>query len=80
MRNTIMESKEQATSNAGTELPVQAAEEVGGGATATVSTGCGVSVSTGAPTTCKALNKVYEGVVETNTHEIETFARSASCT
>jgi hypothetical protein len=72
-----MESKEQATSNAGTELPVQAAEEVVGGATATVSTGCGVSVSTGAPTTGQALIQVYDGVVEATTHVIETVARSA---
>lgn len=72
-----MERKEQGTSNAGTELASQDATEVGGGATATVSTSCGVSVSTGAPTTGQALIQVYDGVVEATTHVIETVANSA---
>jgi hypothetical protein len=65
-----METKEQDTSNAGKELPVENAADVGGGVicSATVSTG---ATTLSASTMTEALIGTYEGAVDATSHVIE---------
>ncbi|HXF77766.1 MAG TPA: hypothetical protein VN598_02815 [Usitatibacter sp.] len=67
---------------AGRELSSEQAAEVGGGAgtacgaTASVGSG-GVSVQATAPTPGEAMTAIYDGLVDTTSHIIETVAHAA---
>ncbi|HEX4333242.1 MAG TPA: hypothetical protein VH040_13955 [Usitatibacter sp.] len=67
---------------AGQELSTEQATEVSGGAgstcgsTATVGTG-GVNVQTTAPSPGDAMTAIYDGLVDTASHVIETVAHAA---
>jgi hypothetical protein len=65
-----METKKQDTSNAGTELPVENAADVGGGAVCSATVNTGISSVT-APTLGEAIIGTYEGAVDGTSHVIE---------
>lgn len=69
-----MEAKEGSTPEAGKEIAADETAEVAGGATASLSTSCGASVSNEAATPGAAMIGIYDGMVELTTHVIETVA------